>query len=216
MVSGIGTAAESAAPEQSRSDRKRHVILAGATGVFLHKGYDAATMDDVAATAAVSKPTIYKYFSDKPALYAAVVESTVERIDETVALVAPSLAHDEDLESAFAKLARNMLEALLNPETIALRRLVIANADRFPEIAGSWYDQGFGRVLATLSDSFSRLAEKGRLRIADPLEAANHFAGLLLWIPVNELMFGKEKSFDRKRIDATAQGAATAFLRAYG
>ncbi|MFE1751896.1 TetR/AcrR family transcriptional regulator C-terminal domain-containing protein [Streptomyces anandii] len=63
----------------------------------------------------------------------------------------------------------------------------IANA--FPDLGANWYEQGFQRVLATLADTFHRLADRGPLRIDDLLLAANQFSGLLLWIPVNKAMF---------------------------
>jgi len=44
---------------ESRSARKRRVIVEAATKVFLDKGYDRSSMDDVATMAAVSKPTVY-------------------------------------------------------------------------------------------------------------------------------------------------------------
>ena len=49
---------------ESRSSRKHRVIVEAATKVFLDKGYDRASMDDVATMAAVSKPTVYNHFDD--------------------------------------------------------------------------------------------------------------------------------------------------------
>ena len=67
---------------ESRSDRKRKTLLLAATKVFLDKGYDCTSMDDVAAKAAVSKPTVYKYFSDKERLFAEIVRATTGEIDD--------------------------------------------------------------------------------------------------------------------------------------
>ncbi|WP_235454872.1 TetR/AcrR family transcriptional regulator C-terminal domain-containing protein [Streptomyces olivochromogenes] len=64
---------------------------------------------------------------------------------------------------------------------LQLRRLIIANADAFPELGAAWYEQGFERVLDTLAATFQRMADYGLLRMDDP--------GLLLWIPVNKAMF---------------------------
>jgi hypothetical protein len=58
-----------AAPELCRSARKRKLILDAATTAFPSRGYDGTSMDDVAALAAVSKPTVYKHFSDKERLF---------------------------------------------------------------------------------------------------------------------------------------------------
>jgi TetR/AcrR family transcriptional repressor of mexJK operon len=85
---------------------------------------------------------------------------------------------------------------------LRLRRLVIANADRVPELGFTWFERGFGRVLATLATCFDRLAERQLLHLDDPLLAANHFSGLLLWIPVNQAMFtGNHRPFAKVELE---------------
>jgi AefR-like transcriptional repressor, C-terminal domain len=59
----------------------------------------------------------------------------------------------------------------------------------FPDVGRSWYEEGLERVLATLSTTFQSLADGKLLHVGDPLLAANHFVGLLLWIPINRAMF---------------------------
>ena len=80
------------ANSESRSDRKRKTLLLAATAVFLEKGYDGTSMDDVAARAKVSKPTVYKYFSDKEQLFAEIVHATTDQIDDLVRLVVETMA----------------------------------------------------------------------------------------------------------------------------
>jgi TetR/AcrR family transcriptional regulator, mexJK operon transcriptional repressor len=204
------------APE-TRSERKRRAIMAAATRLFLERGYDGTSMEDVAATAAVSKPTVYNHFADKRQLYGAIVQETVCRIDEVVALVARSCDGDRDIRSALEGLAAAFLTALMQPDVIRLRRLVIGMAQQFPEVARSWYDSGFGRVLCTLADTFLRERERGTLRFDDAMLVANHFVGLLLWIPVNEAMFGvSEELPSRSATVRQAKLGVEAFLRGYG
>jgi TetR/AcrR family transcriptional repressor of mexJK operon len=86
-----------------------------------------------------------------------------------------------------------------------------------PELGRAWYQNGFERVLAALATSFRRLTERGLLTMQDPYLAANHFAGILLWIPVNEAMFtGNDKPKSDADLDCIADAAVSAFLRAYG
>ncbi|MGA5702019.1 TetR/AcrR family transcriptional regulator C-terminal domain-containing protein [Peterkaempfera bronchialis] len=96
-----------------------------------------------------------------------------------------------------------------------LRRLVIANADTFPGLGATWYEEGFERVLATLAATFERLAADGLLRIDEPLLAANHFSGLLLWIPVNKAMFHGSLQHTRTDLDHHAAAGVRTFLAAY-
>jgi TetR/AcrR family transcriptional repressor of mexJK operon len=201
---------------ESRSDRKRKALLLAATEIFLDKGYDSTSMDDVAAKAAVSKPTVYKYFSDKERLFAEIVRATTGEIDSLVRLVAETMAGQKSVESGLLVLARRFIIALMEPRILRLRRLVMANADRFPDVGRSWYEEGFGRVLATLATSFQDLADRKLLNIDDPLLAANHFVGLLLWIPVNKAMFTGDHRSSPDELEHFAAAAVRAFLTGYG
>lgn len=103
----------------------------------------------------------------------------------------------------------------MQPELLKLRRLVISNAERMPQLESKWYQNGFERVLTALATCFRRLT--GLLRTKDPDVAANHFAGILLWIPLNEAMFtGNSKPYSEVELDRIAERAVQAFLIAYG
>ncbi|MFI0915153.1 TetR/AcrR family transcriptional regulator C-terminal domain-containing protein [Streptomyces abikoensis] len=203
------------ASEQGRSARKRKAILDAATQAFMAKGYSGTSMDDIAKQAAVSKQTVYKHFADKEKLFAEIVLATTDRVDAMVDMVADIPADAETLEENLTRLAHQFLAALTQPQVLQLRRLIIANADTFPELGATWYEQGFERVLATLAATFQRLADYGLLHIADAHLAANHFAGLLLWIPVNKAMFHGSPQHSQNDLDTYATAGAQAFLAAY-
>ena len=202
-------------PETSRSDRKHAQILDAATATFLRHGYAGASMDQVAATAGVSKQTIYKHFRDKEQLFTRLVLDSVQEIDALVQMVSTTLGDSTDPAADLSDLAENFLSALLQPELVALRRLVIAEAERFPHVGRAWYEQGFERVLATLSSCFAQLDRLGQLATPDPALAASHFVGMVLWIPVNRVMFSGE-AYGKAEIARLARAGAEAFLAAYG
>jgi TetR/AcrR family transcriptional regulator, mexJK operon transcriptional repressor len=201
---------------ESRSDRKRKLLLAAATEMFLDKGYDGTTMEDVAMKAAVSKPTVYRFFSDKERLFAEIVRATTGEIDELVRLVVEIMAEQTDVEPGLMMLARRFLNALMQPRVLRLRRLVMANAERFPDVGRGWYEQGFNRVLATLGTTFRSLADRKLLRVEDPLLAANHFVGMLLWIPINKAMYTGDYRSSPGELEGYAVAAVRAFLAGYG
>ncbi|WP_393058809.1 TetR/AcrR family transcriptional regulator [Streptomyces sp. LN549] len=203
------------AAEQGRSERKRQAIMEAGTSTFMEKGYSGTSMDDIAKLAAVSKQTVYKHFSDKEKLFAEIVLATTDRIDGMVDLVADIPSDADTLDENLARLARQFLVALTRPQVLQLRRLVIANADAFPELGAAWYEQGFERVLATLAATFERLADDGLLRIDEPLLAAHHFSGLLLWVPVNKAMFHGGPRHTEAELDHYATAGVRAFLAAY-
>jgi TetR/AcrR family transcriptional regulator, mexJK operon transcriptional repressor len=202
--------------DETRSARKHKAIMEAATTVFLSKGYLGATVDEIAALAAVSKQTVYKHFVDKEQLFAAIILATTDDVDEFVRLIASTLADSADLEKDLGGLARRLIAALMEPHLLSLRRLVIANADRLPHLGRAWYERGFERVLTTLADCFQRLGDE-LPRLGDPVLAAHHFVGLLLWIPVNKAMFtGDSRSSTPAELEHYADAAVATFLAAYG
>ena len=203
--------------DEGRSARKHREILDAALNTFLTKGYERATMDDIAAAARVSKQTVYKHFVDKDTLFAEIVLGTAERLNTLVNVISETLTTTSDLRRDLERLGDSFLTELMQPDVLRLRRLVISSADRFPEVGRSWYQQGFERVLATLTDTFRELDQIGVLRAEDPAMAAHHFVGMLLWIPLNKAMFtGDDTALPPKRTADYAKAATRAFLGAYG
>lgn len=173
----IGVDSKVNAKITSFSAKKRMGIVKAAHDLFLDQGYELTSMDDIAARARVSKPTVYSHFRDKEALFAEVVRATTDDVGDLVSLVSRSLADPEDFELKLLELARKFLTALMQPQMLKLRRMVIANAERFPEVGRLWYEQGFERVLRTLADCFQRLADRTVLKLDDPDDCSPTFCG---------------------------------------
>lgn len=203
-------------PERS-SDRRHREIREAAIGIFLASGYEGATMEEIAVRAGVSKQTVYKHFTDKQSLFADIILSTTDDMNALVGLIADSLTDTSDLAGDLEHLAERFLVALMQPRVLRLRRLVISSADRFPEIATAWYEKGFGRALAALSKSFRALADRRLLAVDDATAPAEHFVGMLFWIPVNKAMFTGDDDYAATHdLAPVAQSAARAFMNAYG
>jgi AcrR family transcriptional regulator len=176
-------------------------------------------MDEVAARAGVSKQTVYKQFADKQSLFTAIVLGTTVAVVDGFALAFVNVLDEaSDVRQAFREAARRFLDSLLQPDVLRLRRLILAEADRFPDISGVWFQDAFDRSLVLLGESLTRLAERGMLReIPDPTLAAYHFAGLVMYRPMNQVMFagtgGAPREDEREYL---ADRAAEVFLAAYG
>lgn len=219
MVSTPSTTVESGRPESGRSERSRQAIIQAATEVFLRNGYLGATTDEVAARASVSKQTIYRHFGDKQHLFAAIIlDKATTVVDDVFRAIADALREAKDVRDALHDLAHAFQSGLLQPDVIRMRRLVIAEADRFPDIARTWFDRGFERALPIVGEALSGLADRGMLRnLGDPVLAAYQFAGLVMYQPMNYVMFaGTDAIPSADKLDRIAESAIDVFLAMYG
>ncbi len=172
----------------SRSGRKRRAILDAARALFLQHGYLGTSMDDIAALAKVSKQTVYKHFGDKRRMFVELLTGDMGSADASVAAVAAAVPDSLDLERDLRAFARAYLAAVMQPHLIRLRRVVIGEAERFPELAAAWYASGPAQAYATFASWFETLNRRGLLRVDDPVLAAQNFNWLILSIPLNEAM----------------------------
>ena len=204
------------AADGHRSARKQRAILDAATEAFLEQGYGGTSMDSIAAAAGVSKQTVYQHFGDKQRLFRELITATVQAASDPVYDEARRLADSGRIEDDLRDLARRLLALVMQPTMLRLRRLVIAEARRFPELGRVFYDQGPGRTIATLAETFAELAAQGKLHAPDPLLAATHFNWLVMSAPLNEAMLlGKDESLSARKIKQLGDGAVRVFLSAY-
>jgi TetR/AcrR family transcriptional regulator, mexJK operon transcriptional repressor len=204
------------APEERRSTLKRRAILEAATTLFLRHGYLGTSMDEIAALAAVSKQTVYKHFSDKERLFSEIVIKLVDEAGEPTYDEVLNLKDSGDIEADLRDLARRLLTRVIQPQLLQLRRVVIGETARFPELGRIFYQRGPGRTIAALAAAFERLAGRGVLQLDDPLLAAAHFNWLIMSIPLNQAMLlGREESPPRDELHRYADTGVRVFLAAY-
>lgn len=200
-----------------RSARKRTAILQAAREVFLRKGYVGTSMDEIAALAAVSKQTVYKHFADKEHLFAELVTTTVREASDPVHDEVLGLQDSRDVEADLRDLARRQLAKVMQPEVLQLRRLVIGEAGRFPELGRAFSELGPGRTIATLAAVFEQLSARGALDLDDASLAAEHFNWLVMSIPLNRAMLlGDDQTPVAHELDRYADEGVRVFLAAYG
>lgn len=211
------TPTAAAVGDQPRSARKRSAILEAATTLFLRNGYLGTSMDEIAARAAVSKQTVYKAFADKESLFSEIVIGAVNEAADPVHASVIALEDSGDVEADLRGFARQLVRQVMQPRILQLRRLVIGEAGRFPELGRTFYEQGPGRTIAALVTVFERLAERGVLQLDDPPLAAAHFNWLVMSIPLNRAMLlGEDEPPASADLDRWADAGVRAFLAAYG
>src|SRR3984957_2690984 len=120
-------------PPREHAGRVEERILDAAGRVFLERGFQGASVDEIAEVASAGKPTIYARFPSKQVLFAAVIDRLVRR---NTSLDAFS-CHGRSIEHRLDTLAAVMLTRVLTPETVGLIRVAVAEARRFPDLATS-------------------------------------------------------------------------------
>jgi len=210
--------------EMARTPRRRlgrlqsaGVITEAATELFLRNGYLGTSMDEIAALAGVSKQTVYTHFADKERLFTELVRGNTGPADEFVEVMTGLLDASDDVERDLHDLSRRYARSVIEPRVLQLRRLVIGEAGRFPELARAYYERVPERVIASLAGCLGRLAERGLLRLEDPLLAATHLVALILWTPLDRGMFVADGGVPAAaELDRLADAGVDVFLAAYG
>ena len=209
--------AEQDAAEQGRSPQKRRAILDAATEVFLKSGYLGTNMDEIATLSGVSKQTVYKHFSSKEALFVEIVSSMTNNAGDLVHNDAPMLKSDAELAEYLRDYAYRQLSVVLAPRIMQLRRLVIGEVSRFPELAKVLYERGPLRAMKMLAGIFEQLAARGVLKVGDPMLAASHFNWLVMSDALNlAMLLGDDAIPKPAELKRQAEEGVRVFLAAYG
>jgi len=201
----------------SGSVNKRKAILDGALKIFSSDGYSRASIDSIAAEAAVSTRTIYNHFKDKAALFQAVIKESASEVAESqIATMDRHFYKITDLEADLI----NYGLALSNqksdyPDHFALVRQINAEIGHIPPAAmEAWHDAGPRRVRTAFIRHIQQLADSGWLEVLDAERASSHFILLVATEITNLTQFGTipiEKSEELRIVTSGVQ----AFLRAY-
>jgi TetR/AcrR family transcriptional repressor of mexJK operon len=198
--------------------RSRAALIDAARTLFLRDGYSGTTMEDVAALAGLTKRTVYNNYADKEALFTEVVLDVITYANEfarelreefTVGITAANLRASLD------DLGRRLALAIVRPEVVALRRLLIGEARAFPALAKEYYDRAPGEVIEALASGFEHLGHAGLLRVANARVAAAQFAYLVAGEALDRaILVGTTPS--KAHLVACAREGVETFLARYG
>ena len=198
-------------PPRLQAEQIREQILDVATPLFLSRGYGATSIEEVAKQARMSKRTVYSRFRDKAALFGAVVHRLVERLRPPNA--APEqLFEGASLEAILQRLGRLILRAALSPPALALHRVIVADATRFPELAEAVNQEGTRRdAIRRIAALLEREASPGALRAGKAEFAAEQFLHMLVAGPQRRAL-GLGTPMSDAELDAWARDAVDLFL----
>lgn len=189
---------------------KERRILDAALTVFAKSGYSGASMEDVAASAGLSKPTLYSYFVSKEALFSAIL---LQERDHMLELFEHPTA--QGMVAALHGFAWSYADTVMRPEFLSLARLIIGEAQRFPEIGRAYQASGPDRLLSGMMAYLSQQRDLKRLTFDDTELAAQDLWGLILSAPRNQALHVPDYSPTRVELGRYILNGLRVFLRAY-
>ena len=194
-------------------DARREAILDVASDVFLEEGYANASMSTIAARLGGSKGTLYNYFKNKEELFAGYVVRHCAWQRDAMFEIEAELG---DIVEALIKTGRIYLSIVLSDFSMANFRVIVAEAQRTPEIGQAFFEAGPRSGAKLLGATLQKAVDSGQLKIDDPVHAAQQFIGLCQNRLLKARLCNAMAEPTPEEIDREVLPAVRVFLAAYG
>lgn len=175
-------------PTREQQELRHEELLNVALDIFLERGFEQTTMEDIAIQVGMSKRTVYARYPDKATLFKAAVRRAIERY--TVPRESLDVIATDDLEKALTAVAHLRISNLSRPVAIKLQRILSTQSYRFPELFNVAFEEGTGPTIAFLRDLFTRHHAEGRINVTEPQRAAAAFLSLAAGGPARVIVSG--------------------------
>ena len=201
-------------PGRPKDPGKRLAILEAAKKLFPRQGYDATSMDAIAAEAGVSKLTVYSHFNDKESLFSAAV---TERCEEQLPHATFELGPDSGpIRARLGEIALRCHALVNSEEAIQLHRMMAARAHADVRLAQLFFEAGPSRLLGEFETLLVRADAAGLLRVEHPRQAAEHFFCLVKGLSHMQVLIGARPPLSTDQAHAHVESVVELFLKAYG
>jgi AcrR family transcriptional regulator len=198
-------------PKAALMDQKRAVIVAAAMDAFLDAGYAEASVNHIATAAGVSIKTLYRHYDSKDDLFSAVMHAACGDVGrpqgERTQRPRPNW-YDEPPSVALPQAGLEFLKHVLLPKQVALYRVVMRDAPRFPELGRRYLEEVIAPPQAVFVGYLELWSERQGWMVHDKLAAARTFAGLLKAGLFDQALFENampdEEELGRHATDAAA------------
>jgi AcrR family transcriptional regulator len=191
----------------NKSDPRRERLVRLAAPLFLKKGYDNVSIDDVIAAAGGSKATIYAWFGGKQGLFEAVVRQKCD--DVTLAI---DIDAGGTLEEQLTKIGRSFVDMVLTPPILEFHRLMVSIGRTFPEAGRLFFQTGPISAYVIVAKWFERHQKEGRLIDEDPYRLAVLFLDMLIGEQQLGWLTSMPRSAQKAKIDEAVRVAVRVFL----
>lgn len=204
------SSAESCPDSPDAAAERRAAIIRTARDIFFEKGYAGTTMNSIAAAVGGSKTTLWSYFPSKEELFTAVLDDMAEQYSEALTIDLPA---DGEMEVELRRFAIALIRTLSHEHVVALQRLVIGEAQRFPHLSEAFFNRAPKRGRNILTTFFAAAMARGKMRQGDTQLAANQFKALCGASIPQYVLFNWPIDHSPAAMEADADAAVEAFLR---
>jgi AcrR family transcriptional regulator len=199
-------------PQLRPDDETRQIIYEAARHEFAASGYAATSTETVARRAGVSTKTLYRLIPNKETLFEAMVSDRLERFLRDVNLHADDHG---DIEKALNAALMACADLALDPEVVALQRIVLQEA-KFSGLAAAFYKNGIAQTGIALAKWLRVQIKRGLIELDDADEAAGILIGMVASAPQRAAIYGGLPLPSRRQIEKRVQTCAALFLRGCG
>ena len=196
-----------AAAESVNSDPRRARLVRLAAPLFLKKGYDNVSIDDIIGVAGGSKATIYAWFGGKQGLFEAVVRQKCDDVTLGIDIDAGGT-----IEEQLTKIGYSFVEMVLTPPILEFHRLMVSIGRTFPEAGRLFFQSGPSSAYAIVGKWIERHQKEGRLIDEDPYRLAVLFLDMLIGEHQLGWLTSMPRAAQKARIDETVRVAVRVFL----
>jgi AcrR family transcriptional regulator len=189
-------------------EQRRERIVRMAAPLFLKKGYDNVSIDEIIGVVGGSKATIYAWFGGKEGLFEAVVRQKCQ--DVTVAIDVDTKG---DLEAQLTQIGHSFLAMVLSPPILEFHRLMVSIGRTFPEAGRLFFESGPVSAYNVVASWIAKHQQNGSIADEDPYRLAVLFLDMLIGEHQLGWLTGMPGAARREKIDETVRIAVRVFLR---
>lgn len=210
-VTAVGDVVRRSAGRPQDEEKTREILEAGRQQ-FITRGFDATTIESIAEEAGVSKVTVYKRFTSKTGLFAAIIRQIVDRMGEEVAGMP---AGSGELRDRLVVCGFSLMKSVVCEEIVAVDRLVASESGRHPELAQALFESGARSALQQLAKVLEETPIPAELEVSDPRQMAEDLLSLWFGFEWEAIRFNVREIPDEAWLRGHVERCVDRIWRAY-
>jgi TetR/AcrR family transcriptional repressor of mexJK operon len=195
-------------PTRAQAEERHAQLLDRALDVFLERGYELATIEEIIGSIGMHKSTVYSLYAGKKALFRATIQRAIKQWAQPVEVL--KAVETDDLGATLSAIARLRIENSVSPIALKLQRIIVAESFRFPEITEMFWEQGARSSVEYVTDLLVRRAKRGEILLDEPELVAHGFLTLTVGLVTRMILMGTK--IDQRQIDKRIRVYVKLFL----